>query len=178
MTKDTQPLLDGDRTEPDMRLILIGQIHNLIDIGERYAARMQAIDPDEQRYAEGAVDHARKVVQPYAYNGPTRDAQGQAAQPVAAEGVKDAIKALEADRDSWAQQASDRLDDALRFARERDEALASLKAAREEGFSAGWRTAANWMNRDDLIADIGSAAYTADRDSAIRRLLEDGKEER
>lgn len=34
----------------------------------------------------------------------------------------DAIAELRADRDSWQQQASDRVDDALRFARERDEA--------------------------------------------------------
>jgi len=52
----------ADSTEPDMRHTLIVQLHNLIDLGERYAARMANIDPDEQRYAEGAVDHARKVI--------------------------------------------------------------------------------------------------------------------
>lgn len=35
------------------------------------------------------------------------------------------------------------------------------------GFEAGWRTAANWMGRDDLIADIGSPAYIADRNKSL-----------
>lgn len=39
--------------------------------------------------------------------------------------------------------------------------------ALEKAFAAGWRTAANWMNRDDLVADIGSPAYMKDRDAAL-----------
>jgi hypothetical protein len=38
---------------------------------------------------------------------------------------------------------------------------------RNADFEAGWRTAANWMNRDDLIADIGSSAYLDDRAKAL-----------
>lgn len=38
-------------------------------------------------------------------------------------------------------------------------------------FEAGWRTAANWMSRDDLLADIGSSAYIKDRDAAIERAV-------
>ena len=38
---------------------------------------------------------------------------------------------------------------------------------RNADFEAGWRTAANWMNRDDLIADIGSPAYLADLAKAL-----------
>jgi hypothetical protein len=37
-----------------------------------------------------------------------------------------------------------------------------------DALEAGWRTAANWMNRDDLISDIGSPAYLADRSKAQR----------
>lgn len=43
------------------------------------------------------------------------------------------------------------------------------EVSREDAFEAGWRTAANWMERDDLIADIGSPAYVADRDAALAR---------
>lgn len=46
---------------------------------------------------------------------------------------------------------------------------ATKTRVRAEAFAAGWRTAANWVERDDLIADIGSPAYVADRDSAIGR---------
>lgn len=42
-----------------------------------------------------------------------------------------------------------------------------LPALSEEAYEAGWRTAANWMERDDIIADIGSAAYVADRTAAL-----------
>jgi hypothetical protein len=38
---------------------------------------------------------------------------------------------------------------------------------RNADFEAGWRTAANWMDRDDLIADIGSPAYLDDRAKAL-----------
>lgn len=41
-------------------------------------------------------------------------------------------------------------------------------------FEAGWRTAANWMERDDLIADIGSPAYIHDRDAALSDLTGGG----
>ncbi|GIK44957.1 MAG: hypothetical protein BroJett012_08600 [Betaproteobacteria bacterium] len=44
---------------------------------------------------------------------------------------------------------------------------AALLEARQAGFDAGWRTAANWGERDDLIADIGSPAYIADRNAAL-----------
>jgi hypothetical protein len=53
----------------EMRLTLIGQIHELLDLGERFASRIRAIDPDEARRAEGAVAHARRVTGPYNYNG-------------------------------------------------------------------------------------------------------------
>ena len=38
---------------------------------------------------------------------------------------------------------------------------------RERDFDAGWRTAANWMHRDDLLADMDSPAYLSDRAAAI-----------
>lgn len=34
-------------------------------------------------------------------------------------------------------------------------------------YEAGWRTAAGWAERDDLIADIGSPAYLADCAAAL-----------
>jgi hypothetical protein len=40
-------------------------------------------------------------------------------------------------------------------------------AQQHADFEAGWRTAANWMDRDDLIADIGSQAYLDDRAKAL-----------
>lgn len=42
------------------------------------------------------------------------------------------IAALKADRDGWHQQASDRIDDALQFASERDEARAEIAALRQD----------------------------------------------
>ena len=41
----------------------------------------------------------------------------------------------------------------------------------EAAFEAGWRTAANWMERDDLAADVGSPAYMADCDKALKGLV-------
>lgn len=45
--------------------------------------------------------------------------------------------------------------------------LKSLVAENERAFELGWRTAARWVDRDDLIADIGSPAYEADRAKAL-----------
>jgi hypothetical protein len=47
-------------------------------------------------------------------------------------------------------------------------AAAAVATERERFFELGWRTAANWMERDDLIADIGSPAYLKDFAAAIR----------
>lgn len=41
----------------------------------------------------------------------------------------------------------------------------------QAAFRAGWRTAANWMNRDDLLADIGSPAYLKDMADALAPML-------
>ena len=43
----------------------------------------------------------------------------------------------------------------------------ALRADAERHYAAGWRTAAKWAERDDLISDIDSPAYIADRDAAI-----------
>lgn len=45
--------------------------------------------------------------------------------------------------------------------------LAERDRDAERMFDAGWRTAANWMERDDLMADMDSPAFLADRKSAI-----------
>jgi hypothetical protein len=37
-------------------------------------------------------------------------------------------------------------------------------------FEAGWRAAAEWAHRDDLLADIGSAAYNADMTARLRKI--------
>lgn len=34
-------------------------------------------------------------------------------------------------------------------------------------FENGWRAAANWANREDLVSDIGSAPYIADQNEAL-----------
>src|SRR5690606_1304046 len=36
-----------------------------------------------------------------------------------------------------------------------------------DAYAAGWRDAATWANRFDLIADIGSAAYERDKAAAL-----------
>lgn len=53
-----------------------------------------------------------------------------------------------------------------RMWQERDD----LRAALPRAFEAGWRTAVNWSDRDDLHADIGSPAYCADRDKELAKL--------
>jgi hypothetical protein len=40
----------------------------------------------------------------------------------------------------------------------------------EAGFDAGWKTAANWAGRDDLLSDMDSPALKADRAAAIDRI--------
>jgi hypothetical protein len=40
----------------------------------------------------------------------------------------------------------------------------------EAGFDAGWKTAANWAGRDDLLSDMESPAFKADRAAAIDRI--------
>lgn len=55
-----------------MRLTLIGQVHELIDIAERHAWTK---DAEEKRRTLGAIEHARKVTAPYNYNGATPAAE-------------------------------------------------------------------------------------------------------
>ena len=46
-----------------------------------------------------------------------------------------------------------------------------VREALERGFQAGWiAVARDWAMRDDLIEDIGSPAYIADRDPAIAEI--------
>ena len=43
-----------------------------------------------------------------------------------------------------------------------------VEAAQKNSYEAGWRNAAKWANRGDLVADIGSPAYLKDfREAAI-----------
>lgn len=42
-----------------------------------------------------------------------------------------------------------------------------LREAIGNAYDDGWRTAANWMNRDDLHVDIGSPAYEADKAKSL-----------
>ena len=37
----------------------------------------------------------------------------------------------------------------------------------EQAYKKGWIAAARWATRDDLIADVGSRAYTSERDAAL-----------
>lgn len=44
---------------------------------------------------------------------------------------------------------------------------ASVAYGRGEAYEAGWRTAAQWAERDDLIADISSLAYETSKAAAL-----------
>lgn len=54
-------------------------------------------------------------------------------------------------------------------------AAAAVAAERERaftaGFDAGWRTAADWAGRDDLLSDMDSSAYAADQARALREQM-------
>ena len=40
----------------------------------------------------------------------------------------------------------------------------------QAAFAAGWRQAAAWANRSDLLADVDSPAYVRERDNAIAQI--------
>lgn len=64
---------DAGEAEADMRHILLVQIHNLIDLGERYSRLMHKRgDADERDRIDGEIAHVRNAVAPFNYNGPTR----------------------------------------------------------------------------------------------------------
>lgn len=42
-------------------------------------------------------------------------------------------------------------------------------------YYAGWKKAASWAKRDDLIYDEGSMAYDADRDAALAEIAKEAK---
>jgi hypothetical protein len=56
----------------EMRIMLLVQLHNLVDMAERYSKRIEMIDPDESRYAAAAAKHALRLSTQYNYNGPIR----------------------------------------------------------------------------------------------------------
>lgn len=43
-----------------------------------------------------------------------------------------------------------------------------------DAYEKGWIAAADWADRDDLRADIGSPTYVLERDQAIQELAEAG----
>lgn len=54
---------------------------------------------------------------------------------------------------------------------------AELEVARRDGerlFDAGWKMAASWAGRDDLLADMDSNTFKADRLAAIDAARESG----
>lgn len=56
-------------------------------------------------------------------------------------------------------------------------ANASDEAVRA-AYEMGWHAAARWGDRDDLHADVGSSAYTNERDAAlaeVAKMLGDGR---
>lgn len=59
--------------------------------------------------------------------------------------------------------------DAIAAIRARGQERDALRADAEKHYAAGWIAAAKWAERDDLISDIDSPAYIADRDAAIDR---------
>jgi hypothetical protein len=62
----------------------------------------------------------------------------------------------------WAETAG-------RHQRENERVRAEFAEGRKNAFAWGWRTAALWADRDDLIADIESPAYIKERDDALAR---------
>lgn len=58
----------------DARIVLIGQVHELIDQIERTTYLFRG-DDEGRRQAEGCIAHARKVSAPFNYNGPSIERQ-------------------------------------------------------------------------------------------------------
>ena len=54
----------------DARIVLVGQVHELIDQIERTTYLFRS-DDEGRKQAEGCVAHARKVSAPFNYNGPS-----------------------------------------------------------------------------------------------------------
>jgi hypothetical protein len=55
----------------EMRIALIVQIDELIDIASAYEVKMEYVgDFDEARRVRGAIAYARNIAAPYKYNGP------------------------------------------------------------------------------------------------------------
>lgn len=71
----------------EMRLTVVGQVHELCDQIERTLHTFGA-DDEARRQAQGAIDHARKVTAPYNYNGPLRMSAAPAEQPTGNEQQK------------------------------------------------------------------------------------------
>lgn len=66
-----------EKTANDMRLTLLAQVHELMDIAERYARRLHKQgDTEERDYVQGAINFARKKIGPYNYNG-SKEPEGQ-----------------------------------------------------------------------------------------------------
>lgn len=61
-----------------------------------------------------------------------------------------------------AQECRHRIDMAIAALRSQGQAVAV-----EDAFNAGWRMAADWAERDDLLADMDSGAYTEGRAAAL-----------
>lgn len=85
-----------------------------------------------------------------------------------------ALEAAQAEAASWQQQASDRVDDAVEFGRQRDEARAALEEAQRD--AARYR----WL-RDDPSANPSSLLYWTDLperdevDARIDAAMQQGK---
>lgn len=45
--------------------------------------------------------------------------------------------------------------------------VSGLERERDEAYEKGWRVAAAWAHRPDLISDIDSPAYAEDREQAL-----------
>lgn len=81
-----------------------------------------------------------------------------------------ALAEARADAASWEQQCNDAREMGLRLS-------AELEVARRDGerlFDAGWKMAASWAGRDDLLADMDSNTFKADRLAAIDAARESG----
>ena len=67
--------------------------------------------------------------------------------------------------------------DAVRYAIARSESLRDVGVTDANfAFEEGWRLAAEWAKRDDLVDDIGSPAYIRDRDAMLFKAAPSGDE--
>jgi hypothetical protein len=188
MTTPPPDLPGAQHTPEDMhndcRIELVGAVYTL---ASHYENASYALDHEARKAAEGDIAHARMVAARWNWNGrttespPLPDPAIEIAKKVSelmrdvdayafdyghcgklAKSRREVEKALTA---ALAAQAPQPAEQPLTEERIVDTWAACMsivhfaRTIEAEAFAAGWRTAAQWAARDDLISDIGSPAY-------------------